>query len=225
MVPITSIRTGTLTAVPVENSKMQHQQPIDSSGEENMTANGSGRSIASAAEASAYPEVEPESCLRMYRKLAASVSIVSAEGADGPLGLTASSVTSVSLRPPLLLACLAIGSSTLAAIEASGAFAVQLLVEQQQAIARDFASAGGRRFAGREYRYIHEVPVLSGTLAWSVCRLRDSRIYGDHAVVIGEIIAAETGVGRPLLWHSREFAHIADDEHLRPIWLECMYDA
>ncbi|MBB5912206.1 flavin reductase (DIM6/NTAB) family NADH-FMN oxidoreductase RutF [Nocardia transvalensis] len=147
-----------------------------------------------------------ERCLQLYRKLAASVAVISVQGADGPVGMTASSVTSLSLRPPLLLACLAVGSGTLAAIERSGSFAVTLLTEDQRAIAEDFASRSGSRFAGAGFRHVLGVPVLSESLAWAACLLVDARRYGDHVVVVGEVTALETDSGRPLLWHSQTFA-------------------
>ena len=66
-------------------------------------------------------------CLDVYRRLTAGVSVVTALGDDGPCGMTASSVTSVSLRPPLLLVSLAESSRTLAAIRSRRAFGVHLL--------------------------------------------------------------------------------------------------
>lgn len=144
--------------------------------------------------------------LRLYRKLAAGVAVISAQGSDGPTGMTASSVTSLSLRPPLLLACLAVGSGTLSAIEGSGRFGVALLAEHQQDLARDFASPSAPRFAAHAHRHVLGVPVLADPMAWAVCALTDTRTYGDHVVVVGEIAALETDSGRPLLWHSQSFA-------------------
>ncbi|MEC3956871.1 flavin reductase family protein [Nocardia sp. CDC153] len=153
--------------------------------------------------------LEPERSRRLFRKLTAGVSVVSALGAAGPVGLTVSAVTSVSLRPPLLLVCLAAQSTTLRAIERNRSFAVQLLTEDQRAVAEDFASPTGRRFAGHDHRYIAGVPVLDRALAWSVCLLSDARRYGDHVVVIGEIVAAHTGSGRPLVWHGQRFGNLS----------------
>jgi flavin reductase (DIM6/NTAB) family NADH-FMN oxidoreductase RutF len=147
-----------------------------------------------------------DSCRRLYRKLAAGVAIVSANGPAGPMGMTVSTVTSLSLEPPLMSASLAAGSGTLAAIKHSGSFGVQLLSEHQQPIAEDFASAHGPRFAGRGHRTVAGAPLLAGTLAWSVCRLVDSRRYGDHVLIVGEVVVAGTEIGSPLLWHSRGFA-------------------
>ncbi|KOV71380.1 flavin oxidoreductase [Streptomyces sp. AS58] len=152
-------------------------------------------------------------CLGLYAKLAAGVAVLTARGDDGPLGLTVSAVTSLSARPPLLLACLRDGSRTLAAVRAHGAFAVHLLREEQHGLAVRFArpdATAAQRFAGTDLRQVLGVPVLSGTLAWSVCLVEDVRRYGDHRLVVGQVAAVHVGGGRPLLWHDRRFRALTE---------------
>lgn len=160
-----------------------------------------------------YEEPGPDAarCLGMYAKLAAGVTVVTAKGEDGPLGMTVSAVTSLSVRPPLLLACLRDGSRTLAAVRAFGAFAVHLLREEQRALAARFASpttSAAERFAGTDTSQVLGVPVFSGALAWSVCLVEDLRRYGDHHVAVGRVAAVHVGGGRPLLWHDRQFRRV-----------------
>ncbi|MBH0781576.1 flavin reductase family protein [Nocardia bovistercoris] len=150
----------------------------------------------------------PERCLHLYRKLAAGVAILSAEAATGPVGLTASTVTSLSLNPPLVVAGLSVGSYTLAAIERARTFAVHLLTEEQAEMAADFASPTGSRFESHEHDYILGVPVLRHTLAWSVCFLTDARRYGDHVLIVGELAAVGVTEGKPLIWHDRTFGRL-----------------
>lgn len=152
-------------------------------------------------------------CLGLYAKLAAGVSVVTARGEDGPVGMTVSAVTSVSARPPLLLACLSEGSRTLAAIREHGAFGVHLLREEQHELAVRFASpavTAAARFAGTDPAEVLGVPVLPGALAWSVCLLEDVRGYGDHQVVVGRLAAVHVGGGHPLLWHDRAFRSLGE---------------
>jgi flavin reductase (DIM6/NTAB) family NADH-FMN oxidoreductase RutF len=154
-------------------------------------------------------------CLGLYAKLAAGVTVVTARGADGPLGMTVSAVTSLSARPPLLLACLRDGSRTLTAVRAHGAFAVHLLREEQHGLAARFASpttTAPQRFAGTDTRQVLGVPVLGGALAWSVCLVEDVRRYGDHQLVVGRVAAVHVGGGRPLLWHDRRFRTLDEPE-------------
>jgi flavin reductase (DIM6/NTAB) family NADH-FMN oxidoreductase RutF len=152
-------------------------------------------------------------CLGLYAKLAAGVTVVTARGADGPLGMTVSAVTSLSARPPLLLACLRDGSRTLAAVRVRRAFAVHLLREEQRGLAGRFASpatTAAERFAGTDTRQVLGVPVLADALAWSVCLTEDVRRYGDHHLVVGRIAAVHVGGGRPLLWHDRRFGALTE---------------
>ncbi len=144
-------------------------------------------------------------CLGLYRRLAAGVSVVTALGDDGPTAMTASSVTSVSLRPPLLLVALAEHSRTLAAIRSRRSFGVSLLREDQRVLAERHASAtrGAWEPAGRR---VLGVPTLPDVLAWSVCLLEGAHDYGDHTLVVGRVVAAHSGRGRPLLWHDRAYA-------------------
>src|SRR5947209_2294350 len=70
------------------------------------------------------------------------VVIVTAVGADGvPMGLTCSSMSSVSIAPPLLLICIANYSRTLSALRATDVFAVNMLHEGGRRAAQAFASA------------------------------------------------------------------------------------
>ena len=59
-----------------------------------------------------------------------------------PVGTTANAISSVSLDPPLMLACLARSSETLAAIRASGRFAVNILAAEQRHHSDRFAKKG-----------------------------------------------------------------------------------
>ncbi|MGW5004396.1 flavin reductase family protein [Streptomyces parvulus] len=159
------------------------------------------------------PGPDATRCLALYAKLAAGVTVVTARGPDGPLGMTVSAVTSLSARPPLLLACLRDGSRTLAAVRAGRTFAVHLLCAEQQDLAGRFASpaaTAAERFAGTDTRQVLGVPVLAGSLAWSVCLTEDVRRYGDHHLVVGRVAAVHVGAGRPLLWHDRRFGTLTD---------------
>lgn len=152
--------------------------------------------------------LDPVACRSLYRRFAASVTVVTSQGADGPAGLTASSVVPLSLRPPLLLACLAEGSRTLSAIETHRAFAVHLLRAGQRDRAAVFARSGGTptaKFAGVTWMNVLGVPVLTGCLAWGVCFLEDTRTYGDHRTVVGRLVAAWPGTAGPLIWHDRDY--------------------
>jgi flavin reductase (DIM6/NTAB) family NADH-FMN oxidoreductase RutF len=149
--------------------------------------------------------------LSLYRRLAAGVSVVTTRGDDPSAvltGMTASSVTSVSLRPALLLVSVAHRSRTLAAIRSRRAFAVHLLRRDQRDLARRFAAQDDRQVNDQVVRTVLGVPVLTDVLAWSVCLLEAEHAHGDHTLVIGAVAATHIGVGRPLIWHDQAFAEL-----------------
>src|SRR5215813_14661026 len=67
------------------------------------------------------------------------VTVVTAVGQQGPSGATANAVTSLSLDPPMMLACLDRGSRTLTSVRAQGRFGVNALAAGQADLARRFA--------------------------------------------------------------------------------------
>ncbi|WP_151475960.1 flavin reductase family protein [Streptomyces albicerus] len=148
-------------------------------------------------------------CLGLYAKLSAGVTVVTALDATGcPTGMTVSALTSLSARPPLVLACLRGGSRTLTALRDQGAFAVSLLTARQELVAERFADPSvppALRFADIPVRQVLGLPVLAEALAWSVCLVEDIRPYGDHHAVVGRVMAVDVNGGRPLLWHDRTF--------------------
>lgn len=159
------------------------------------------------AEETACPTTVPvPDCRPLYRALAASVSVITAAGETGPVGMTASSVTAVSLTPPLLTVTLAPGSATLAAIERTRQFAVNLLGEDHQAVADRFAGRrpGWARFAGVARRD-DDLPLLTDAIAAAVCDLEWLRGCGDRVLVLGRVARCEVRAGVPLLWHASAY--------------------
>lgn len=154
-------------------------------------------------------DVDASTCLELYGQLTAGVCVITVAGEEAPMGMTASTVTSLSLAPPLLLACLQVGSRTLSWVEHRQAFGVQLLDASQQSLASALAGRGSSSTVDIGYREVHGVPILPVCMAWSVCRLEDTRRYGDHVVIVGRVVAAHVTGGSPLVWHDREFAELS----------------
>jgi len=124
-----------------------------------------------------------------------------------PRGLTASAVSSVSLRPLLLLVCLGRGSSTREAVLRSGVFAVNILGAAERSLAKRFArGVREERFDGLGYQEgATGSPLLDDALAWLECQVYDSHEVGDHTVVIGKIAACDARAGDPLVYFRGRF--------------------
>ena len=133
------------------------------------------------------------------------VTIVTANGDDGPAGLTTNAFTSLSLDPPLILVCFDNASRTLPVVRASGRFAVNVLRAGQEDLAAVFASKRlqDEKFAEVTHSSDHGVPVLDGALAWLVCDVVELLPGGDHTIGIGAVTALSATDGEPLLfWRS-----------------------
>ncbi len=150
----------------------------------------------------ALRDLDPRALRDAFGNFATGVTIVSGVEADGTrVGLTANSFTSVSLEPPLLLVCPARVASALPALRSAGRFAVNVLTLDQQAVAERFTQRGIDRFAGADWSDWHGVPVLGGAMAAFVCDLHAELDGGDHAILVGRVVALRTlADAEPLLY-------------------------
>src|SRR3954465_2972626 len=107
------------------------------------------------------PVVDADSFRRGLGRHAAGGVVVTG---PGPVGLTATSFTSVSLDPPLVSFCVGRDSTTWPDLQGSRLFAVNVLATDQAAIASRFAGHGIDRFAvPTSWRPgPGEVPILDG---------------------------------------------------------------
>src|ERR687891_1580486 len=81
----------------------------------------------------------PEGFRDALAAYATGVTVVTAIGPNGPSGATANAVTSLSLDPPMMLACLDRGSRTLTSVRAQGRYGVNTLAAGQQELAHNFS--------------------------------------------------------------------------------------
>jgi flavin reductase (DIM6/NTAB) family NADH-FMN oxidoreductase RutF len=131
---------------------------------------------------------------------ASGVTIVTAVGPRGPVGLTVSAFSSVSLDPPLVLVCVDRRCGSLSALEAAGAFAVNVLGAEQAGIAAHYARRGSERFGEAGWRLSgHDLPVLDEALAVIECRRHAVHDGGDHRIFIGRVVGLSRRAADPLL--------------------------
>lgn len=137
------------------------------------------------------------------------VAVVTARGGDGPAGLTTNAIASLSLEPLLLLVCFARGSRTLPIVRDAGRFAVNLLRDDQEEIARTFASSrvAREKFDAVTHREAHGVPVIDDALAWLACDVDALHPGGDHVIVVGRVTQlAHDRAAHPLVFAGGEFS-------------------
>jgi flavin reductase (DIM6/NTAB) family NADH-FMN oxidoreductase RutF len=150
---------------------------------------------------------DPESFRRALGAYPTGVTVVTAIGPNGPSGATANAVSSLSLEPPMMLACLDRGSRTLTSVRAAGRFGVNALAAGQDDLARRFSEKDPEpsKWEGVEWRESAGCPRLPAALMWVACELRDLIDGGDHLIVTGNVLEADSREGRPLIFHRGEY--------------------
>jgi flavin reductase (DIM6/NTAB) family NADH-FMN oxidoreductase RutF len=142
-------------------------------------------------------------------RLPSGVVVVSARAGDGYRGLTASSLVSISVEPPMVLVGLEREAATRAAVLEGKAFNVSVLTRSQEFIADRFAGRApliDTRWEQVAHRLgTNGIPLIDGCAAWLECRLVQVHPAGDHDVCIGEVEAAAAGSGDPLILWDRSF--------------------
>lgn len=156
--------------------------------------------------------IEKNELRRVMGHFATGVTVITTFSAEGVLhGLTANSLTSVSLNPPLLLVCVEKKAESYGSFESSRVFTVNVLAEDQEDISRRFATSGVNKFEGVAYqRGANGCPIIHGALAYLECKLYDAHDGGDHTIYIGEIEQAETREGRPLVFFRGGYRSVGD---------------
>lgn len=140
---------------------------------------------------------------RVLGPFVTGVAVVTSRLDDTWTAMTANSLTSVSLDPPLVLFCAFRSALTYQAIEDSRYYAINILDSTQEQLARRFAATGPKSFEGIRTRPGHfGAPILLDALAWLDCSLWASYEGGDHGILIGRVHAAGTAhEGTPLTFY------------------------
>ena len=154
--------------------------------------------------------IGPDDFRAVLGRFASGVTVLTVRMPDGrDHGMTASAFCSVSLTPPLVLACVDQSTEMHTLLEAIEYFGVNILEEGQEALSRRFAELPAARFDGLGYtRAESGVVLLDDALAQMECRMVARHEAGDHTIVVGEVEWAEVQSGRPLLYYRGGYAQL-----------------
>ncbi|MEV6716625.1 flavin reductase family protein [Lentzea sp. NPDC051208] len=142
-----------------------------------------------------------------------SVAIITAAGADGPVGVTVSSFGSASMRPPLVAAWIGATASAWPVLSTVPMFAVHLLGTGQRELADLFARKGADRFGPATAWEPDEdgVPHLLDAPVRMRCQAVRRMEVGDHVALVGapvEIRSVPEEVP-PLVRHQGRWTSVA----------------
>ena len=137
--------------------------------------------------------------------------IVTCTQEDDINAFTANWLTQVSFDPPLVAISIENKARSLAMIQQSGKFAINVLLTGQRELAGTLGRSAFKhpeKMQGVAYKVQEEYIVLQEGLGWVGCEVRQSMPAGDSTLVIAEVVAAGmVAEGQPLTMHEAGFRH------------------
>ncbi|MEY4434422.1 MAG: hypothetical protein RIR16_462 [Actinomycetota bacterium] len=149
-----------------------------------------------------------EALLTVFRRHASGVTVITLlDEAGHPMGFTATSVTSLGTKPPLVSFNVASGSSSYAALEQCGFVAIHTLGEANVGLAQQMAGPADLRFAGENWqRGAHGLAIFPEATSVLIGRIRQVIAVEKNAVVIVDVEKALVGEDQAgLLYRHRNY--------------------
>jgi flavin reductase (DIM6/NTAB) family NADH-FMN oxidoreductase RutF len=155
--------------------------------------------------------LDPAHLRRVFGAFPSGVTAVAALVDGHPVGIAASSFTSVSLDPPLVSVCVAHSSTTWPVLRRSARLGVSVLNADQEDACRQLSVRGIDRFASLRWNATADGAVLlDGASAWLDCSTEQQVRAGDHDIVVLRVheLDADHGLA-PLVFHRSRFRRLA----------------
>ena len=138
------------------------------------------------------------------RRLASGVAIVVARGADAPVGMAATSVTSLTMDPPAILVCVNQSAGIHPCLTPGCPISVNILSRHQSDISAAFGGAVARekRFeVGQWSNDDHGLPMLDEAQANLSCTIDSIMPFGTHSIVVAQVDAVRLSAAvQPLIY-------------------------
>ncbi len=156
-------------------------------------------------------DVDPQHFRAALARWASGVTVVTARYRDEPVAMTASSFSSLSLDPPLVLVCVAESAHSHEGLVGAPGFTVHVLSRAQDDLSTRFARWDPGRWDGLQP---DEGPFGEPLLPLGVARLSCAHHMaldgGDHTVLVGRVLQAVTSDATPLVYWNRGYRSVAD---------------
>ena len=149
-----------------------------------------------------------ESMRQFMVQLPTAVAVVAAMHEGRAYGMAVGTLTSVSLKPPLVGFLPSKESGSWAGIRQAGSFVASILATDQLDVCAHFASPQADKFATALWRPAPSgAPIIEGCLAWLECTLYSIADAGDHDFALGEVkaMAVERPGDQPLIFFRRNY--------------------
>lgn len=178
---------------------------------------------ASAADQLAHSSVTADEFKALFRAHPGGVAVITADAGNGPVALTATSVSSVSVDPPLLIFSVSALSSATPTIVAADTIVVHLLDAHDLEVARLASTSGIDRFADPDAwaRLVTGEPVYHGVRSWVRCAIVNRMDAGGSTVIAAHALQSsiardvEPGEhGDALVYHNRTWHRLGDHSRI-----------
>lgn len=157
-------------------------------------------------EACADAKAEEALALRKaFGTFATGVTVVTAQTANGPIGMTANSFSSLSLDPPLVLWSPAKSSTRHNSFVEAKHFCIHILSETQSETCTRFAKSGHDFSQLDWHNGFENVPIIGGALCYFECEQYSFHDAGDHSLIIGRVMNFRRHEGKPLCFSQGRF--------------------
>lgn len=156
-----------------------------------------------------YQNNPTEALMGAFRRHASGVAVITTNDESGnPVGLTATSMTSLGATPPLIMFSVARGSSSWTAIENAEYVAIHTLGKRNLALAQRMAADHTQRFSANDWeRGPQDLPIFPDATAVMIVKIRDVLNIESNAVVVADVIDGALGAeDTGLLYHQRAYA-------------------
>ena len=135
-----------------------------------------------------HPTIDPSLFRTVLGHFPTGVTVVTAAGADRPIGVAIGSFASISLDPPLVGFFLGTGSGSWKPMEEAGHFCVNVLCQDQMELCGVMASRADDKFEGVEWTAAGTgAPILPEVHAIIDCTIEQVVELGDHNLVVGRV--------------------------------------
>jgi flavin reductase (DIM6/NTAB) family NADH-FMN oxidoreductase RutF len=138
------------------------------------------------------------------------VSVLAVDYEGDRMGVTVSSLVSLSLEPPLVGVSVGKQASLYELLRNAGAFSVSMLGSEQEDVARRFAA--GRpplvHWDGIDTREGEFAPLIEGALGWIEARIVAEHDVGDHTFFVAEPVVVESGPATHALVYRDRSYHV-----------------
>lgn len=155
-------------------------------------------------------EFDAKKFRRALGNFATGVTIITARAPDGTnVGVTASSFSSLSLDPPLILWSSIKETPSCKLFETATHFAVNILASDQMDMSNHFARQQEDKFEGFEWEEgIGGAPIFPNCAGRFQCESYDKLDGGDHWIFVGRVVSFDDYGRSPLCFHQGSYSMV-----------------